>query len=56
VVCLLLILAVGVILYRRMVTHVRENGLLSYLPEKLQKNLSERRLFDLLCDFWYLPQ
>lgn len=32
-----------------------QDGLIVYLPQKIQEGLMERSVFDLLCDFWFMP-
>lgn len=31
------------------------DGLIVYLPQKIQQGLMERSLFDVLCDIWFMP-
>jgi len=35
---------------------MRQRGIIGYLPRTLQIHLLDRSIFDLLCDFWYIPK
>lgn len=41
--------------FKDRVKRLLQDGLIVYLPQKIQQGLMERSLFDLLCDIWFMP-
>ena len=44
------------LLIKNCVEEIHKNGLINFLPKRLQTFLLNRSIFDVLCDLWFIPK
>ena len=53
--CTLLIISIGLFIKIK-VEVIRKIGVINYLPHSIAQTLTQRSLFDIICDIWFFPR